>query len=387
MRRCPSLAVALVVAVFPFFAAFAVEPSFDCAKAAAPMERLICGDGALASLDRQLADAFAKRRRDGNPTAVAALIRQQRQWLKDRDRACPISAPPANDELPWAARWQSAPCVAALTRARLSELGVTGVGPPPAEISRTDYVHPLCIAAAQPYFDNIVPPPVPVAACNAGNAHNPPKPGRAGLVVTGPQSAAYPFYAYQRLGALPDGSEVGLVQANAGNSLNVSEIVALHREPRADGTVMLSVDTLVPGGDLCAAGMVSAQLGEGALEVVEHATPAELMLAAGAKMTKASPDGEKSLADCTACCAGTVLRRWPLRELGKGCRDDQNCDGLGTVVSARVDDADEDEDSFPRPRCFAKTIRAAAKVPHDFDAPALATLGKAFDACVSSAGK
>jgi len=390
MRRGPSLVISLLLAILPFVAAFAAEPSFDCAKSASPMERLICGDGALASLDRQLADAFAKRRRNGDPAEAAALIQQQRQWLKTRERACPIAATSADDDLPWAERWRSAPCVARLTRGRLSDLGAASAASPPAVIVAPDYVHPLCIAAAQPYFTQTVPPPVPVTACNAGNAHNPPQAGKAGLVVVGPQSAAYPFYAYQRLGALPDGREVGLVRANGGNSLNISEIVALRRRASADGEVMLSVDTLVPGGDLCAAGMDSALLGDSDLQVVEHATPAELMVAAGAKMTKASPDGEQSLADCTACCAGTVRRRWPLRALGDDCGGDQGCDRVATVVSARVTDADvdDDDDGFPRARCFSRTIAAAAPtLPHDFDAPALAALGKAFDACVAGGGK
>ncbi|CAN7168456.1 MliC family protein [Pseudoxanthomonas sp. LjRoot168] len=52
-------------------------PSFDCAKAQAVAERLVCGDAELAALDRQLARRYADAR-DTDPAT-------QRGWAKGRD--------------------------------------------------------------------------------------------------------------------------------------------------------------------------------------------------------------------------------------------------------------------------------------------------------------
>ena len=60
-------------------------PSFDCAKATSPVERLVCSDPALGAADRDLAAAYARvsrKSRDG-----AGLRDDQRAWLARRD-AC-----------------------------------------------------------------------------------------------------------------------------------------------------------------------------------------------------------------------------------------------------------------------------------------------------------
>lgn len=61
----------------------AAAPSFDCARAATPVERLICGDqgSRLRALDRLVADLFRQAAVAG-PGAAA----DQRAWLADRDR-------------------------------------------------------------------------------------------------------------------------------------------------------------------------------------------------------------------------------------------------------------------------------------------------------------
>ena len=63
-------------------------PSFDCKKAATPVEKTICEnaftsfrDGALGKLYSGLVDSLTDRARE-------ALRRDQRTWLKARDRAC-----------------------------------------------------------------------------------------------------------------------------------------------------------------------------------------------------------------------------------------------------------------------------------------------------------
>jgi uncharacterized protein len=62
-----------------------VTPSFDCAKATGQVEQLVCKDAGLASLDRKLADAYAKAMK-GWPADVAKEQRAiQRGWVKGRD--------------------------------------------------------------------------------------------------------------------------------------------------------------------------------------------------------------------------------------------------------------------------------------------------------------
>src|SRR5512137_1696094 len=61
------------------------SPSFDCAKASGRIEQLVCKDAGLASLDRKLADAYAKALKSW-PADVAKEQRAiQRGWIKGRD--------------------------------------------------------------------------------------------------------------------------------------------------------------------------------------------------------------------------------------------------------------------------------------------------------------
>lgn len=59
----------------------AAAASFDCAKAATPLERAVCGDPRLSTLDEQLAQAY--REALGRLGESAPLLRaSQRDWLK-----------------------------------------------------------------------------------------------------------------------------------------------------------------------------------------------------------------------------------------------------------------------------------------------------------------
>jgi uncharacterized protein YecT (DUF1311 family) len=63
--------------------------SFDCAKASSPVEKTVCADAALARLDRQVGEAYARTREaDFNPKARTAALETQRAWLAARDKAC-----------------------------------------------------------------------------------------------------------------------------------------------------------------------------------------------------------------------------------------------------------------------------------------------------------
>lgn len=74
----PMLAACLMVS-----AACAHAASFDCAKARSPMEKLICSDSKLSSMDEQLNAAFRDAVTRAN--AKPLLTTWQRSWLKSFD--------------------------------------------------------------------------------------------------------------------------------------------------------------------------------------------------------------------------------------------------------------------------------------------------------------
>jgi uncharacterized protein len=85
-----SLAAVLALLTVPAFAQLAnvqpnapTSPSFDCAKARGRVEKMICAEGALASLDRRIADLYAVAL--AQTTDQGDAKRDQRRWLGDRD--------------------------------------------------------------------------------------------------------------------------------------------------------------------------------------------------------------------------------------------------------------------------------------------------------------
>lgn len=67
-------------------------PSFDCARAQTPVERMICASPELSDLDAELGRVYAARRMTLTAGEVAAMKQAQRQWLKQtstcRDAYC-----------------------------------------------------------------------------------------------------------------------------------------------------------------------------------------------------------------------------------------------------------------------------------------------------------
>jgi uncharacterized protein YecT (DUF1311 family) len=64
--------------------------SFDCARAASPVEKTICADAALARLDRQVAEHYqmALHNVAYDAKQQEALRQVQRDWIARRNRAC-----------------------------------------------------------------------------------------------------------------------------------------------------------------------------------------------------------------------------------------------------------------------------------------------------------
>lgn len=63
----------------------AASPSFDCTRARAWDERMICGDRDLSALDRRVADAF-RQAVEAAPAQRERLQAEQRTWLAERRR-------------------------------------------------------------------------------------------------------------------------------------------------------------------------------------------------------------------------------------------------------------------------------------------------------------
>ncbi|MHB8884256.1 MAG: lysozyme inhibitor LprI family protein [Methylovirgula sp.] len=98
--------------------AHAAGPSFDCTKAATPIEKLICKEPRLADLDARL-ERTIRDKLAQDPTAGAALLAAERQWLRSRDNACSAEAAAA----------QTQPAVACLTAAYQSRIAALSTPP------------------------------------------------------------------------------------------------------------------------------------------------------------------------------------------------------------------------------------------------------------------
>jgi uncharacterized protein len=82
---------AIAMLALPFVGP-AQAASFDCQKAANPIEKTICGNAALSGLDSQLAVAFKTAFHRYTPIYQEALLDNQRIWLKTRETSCAENA-------------------------------------------------------------------------------------------------------------------------------------------------------------------------------------------------------------------------------------------------------------------------------------------------------
>jgi uncharacterized protein len=86
----------------------AASPSFDCAKATHDVEKLICKDAELASLDNSLSSLYHTLMKNISAAEQKTLKTEQRGWVKGRDDC-------------WKASDMRS-CVAGEYRARINEL-------------------------------------------------------------------------------------------------------------------------------------------------------------------------------------------------------------------------------------------------------------------------
>jgi uncharacterized protein len=83
MRFAPILAAALICSIA--LPAQSATPSFKCTKATREVEDMICKDGELAALDRELAAVYSTLLDDSSPSMQRNIKAEQRAWLKDRN--------------------------------------------------------------------------------------------------------------------------------------------------------------------------------------------------------------------------------------------------------------------------------------------------------------
>jgi uncharacterized protein YecT (DUF1311 family) len=89
--RCTTIRApaSLIVALVLTLAALPVRAAgIDCAKAATPTERAVCGDPELRKLDASIATDFAEALAATQGATRQALLAQQRRWLSQRDHGC-----------------------------------------------------------------------------------------------------------------------------------------------------------------------------------------------------------------------------------------------------------------------------------------------------------
>ncbi len=114
------LCVAGLAAGLPL-SALAAGPAFDCAKAQGEVEKLVCGDASLASLDRRLDEVYKAAAAKATGKLATQLRQEQRGWVKGRNDCWKASGQKTWITATWTVDTVPA-CVDAQYRLRISEL-------------------------------------------------------------------------------------------------------------------------------------------------------------------------------------------------------------------------------------------------------------------------
>jgi uncharacterized protein YecT (DUF1311 family) len=372
MRPSPFVLIFAAVAL-GWMPARAEEASFDCLKATAPIEQLICSDPQLLTLDAALGDAFAAHRQRLPEKDRAGALAEQRAWLAERLKQCGV--PAKGEEVPPELRWRTAPCLDEMYRTRLAALGAPAEAPPPLpQLAESGFIHPAClltIIEQDPQERAASPPHIPLAACARGNRHIPVSAGNEGSFSAPGAADGYPTWlSYRLLGNLPDGRDVAVVWYNSGGTGQFSELYLLRRAPTPDHSdVVLSGELIGGGGDRCNGGVEQAKLVDArTLEVDYWVTPLDLLSEVDEDVAERAFD---DLLSCAICCIGTVRRRLDVSTSKE------------TTFSATITQFPSDEMASGGPRsvqaCFDGLVRkAAGPLPHTFSGEELRALAAAF---------
>lgn len=374
MRRSP-LILSLAVLARIAGPAVAEEASFDCLKAATPIERLICTDPQLVALDGSLGQAFAARRQRLPEKDRDDALAEQRAWLALRIKQCELPMK-GSEEISREVRWRAAPCLYDMYRARLAAFGVT-VDAPPAplpQLAEPGFIHPACLwQIIEQDPDEKPAPRIPLGACARGNRHIPATASDDGSFSAPGASEGLPTWlSYRILGKLAEGRDVAAVWYNSGGTGQFSELYLLQRTPGAGrDDVMLSGELIDGGGDRCNGGIESAKLtGAGTIEVDYNLTPLDLLSEADENVAE---EVFEDLMSCAVCCVGTVRRRLDVATK------------KATTISVTITQLVEDEvanGTGGRPSvqaCFdGVTRKAAGSLPHTFSPTEITALARNF---------
>jgi TPR repeat protein/uncharacterized protein YecT (DUF1311 family) len=118
-----------------------MRPSFDCANAATPVERIICADPELSQLDGRMGEVFKLKYAQLADIERRALQEGQRRWIEMWNGQC---------GLPYSI--SAKPCILELTKARVAALAAPNSGtiPPPVGSASVPHSRPLQTRVAQP---------------------------------------------------------------------------------------------------------------------------------------------------------------------------------------------------------------------------------------------
>jgi uncharacterized protein YecT (DUF1311 family) len=375
VKRRDWLTFVLVVLVMPATAVTAERASFDCLKAATPIEQLICSDPQLLTLDGALGNAFAAYRQRLPEKDRAGALAEQRAWLALRLKQCDVPAK-GGAELALEVRWRAAPCLDEMYRARLAALGAPAEPRPPPlpQLAELGFIHPNClwpIIDQDPEQATKTPPRIPLEACARGNRHIAVSTGDQGSFSAQGAVEGFPTWlSYRLLGKLPDERDVAIVWYNSGGTGQFSELYLLRRAP-TDGLreLVLTGELVGGGGDRCNGGIEEAKLSGGpALEVDYNLTPLDLLSEADEGVAEQAFEG---LLSCAICCIGTVRRRLDLASKKE------------TIVSATITQFLDDEMATGGAKsvqaCFdALARKAAGSLPHTFSPVEINALAQSF---------
>jgi uncharacterized protein len=129
LRSLFSLLVTAALVAVPVTSRAATGPSFDCGRATAPVEHLICSSDTLSQLDSQLGDTFRARREAADEAGRAAMLAEQRRWLVTRLGTCLV---PTKGDVTDSARPAAETCLAGSYRNRIAALAPPAETPKPA---------------------------------------------------------------------------------------------------------------------------------------------------------------------------------------------------------------------------------------------------------------
>ncbi|CAG4885160.1 exported protein of unknown function [Georgfuchsia toluolica] len=118
------------------------KASFDCTQSASTLQDVVCADNALATLDRDMADAYRTNLRSLDLVGRMQLIANQRHWLLGRAPQCKLSATRLGTAKPDP---KQVACLSSYYRNRIAELK-TWPQPQACEVASrigADKFHPL----------------------------------------------------------------------------------------------------------------------------------------------------------------------------------------------------------------------------------------------------